>query len=477
MRKFSDISKNLYLALVVALLLALPATSVTASQVDNMETIDLLADQDVDVGDIVVWNDADTLYVRYELTGDWCLAETHVDAFLDADAFSDVPHKNGNPIPGKFELGDDFALYPCIQEAGPYLFPLDGANTINVAAHAKVVRPIADCFEQTWQIGDVETLGCNDGATLTNYADEFNWGASASACSPGDSLAAYVPVYTDPFIVGTTPVSEFPYNSNHDRSYADDFDVQWDGGLPFGGKLSLSWSPGGSGNEIKLVSDGFGAVTFQENGGTSATGFNHYKVVENYVLVPPQADGTHTIRFQQTAGNGTWWDWVRMEKVCEQSESAWAAGSEFPGRNWATFFSYAVFAPYAVGDVDLYRPVSPDDDWSVEFEALEMGPSGMFLWEQEVNGSYGFHKVPEVDTVMINGNEAIFSGIVIESHKAARIGTRLWLRAYDNGANGGSAGNPDTVGAFWGATLPASPAWSYYEVISGDILVVDYYTP
>jgi len=166
----------------------------------------------------------------------------------------------------------------------------------------------------------------------------------------GPSLVVEKPDFTDLFIIGTTLTDKFPYNSNDSilYNYATDFDVQWNGSLPFGGKLTLSWSPGASGAEEKVVSgDGISSPAIFTATGESISSMgwfmNKYPLVEHSVVVGPLTDGVHTINFQHTLGNGTFWDWIRLEKPCEQEETAWGFGDRFVDQgNWATFFKYTV---------------------------------------------------------------------------------------------------------------------------------------
>ena len=51
---------------------------------------------------------------------------------------------------------------------------------------------------------------------------------------------------------------------------------------------------------------------------------------------------THTISSQHTQGDGTHGGRIRLEKPCGQRESAWGAGFDFPGKNWAMYFAYTV---------------------------------------------------------------------------------------------------------------------------------------
>ena len=63
---------------------------------------DLLAGQTIDVGDVLVWNDSDYLYVKYVVDAVyWCLTETHLA--VAANSLDGIPQtKKNNPIPGQF---------------------------------------------------------------------------------------------------------------------------------------------------------------------------------------------------------------------------------------------------------------------------------------------------------------------------------------------------------------------------------------
>ena len=308
----------------------------------------LYAGKTIKVGNVEVWNDDSNLYVKYDLDDQWCLTEYHLDV---ATSPGDIPQtKKGNPIPGKFTYKDE--LDYCDKEPLEITIPLDDSwepkKQLYLAAHAVVYR-----YETEWQIGDVEAYECV-GDLLTNYANEFNWKEEDSFgeftlpvddCQSGPSLAANAPDFASPFVVGVNSTDEFPYNSNFDHGYATNFDIQWDGSLPLGGRLTISWSPGASGQETKRISgDGIEQTDFSATGQSiSGEGWflNKYPLVENSVFVNPLPAGTYSITFDQTRGNGTFWDWVRLEKPVDE-ESAWADGEGFPWKNWATYFTYEV---------------------------------------------------------------------------------------------------------------------------------------
>ena len=306
------------------------------------------------VGDVMVEYTPGDKYitVNYSTEDPWKMEEIHFHAsFVNPDSWlAPVVNKAGNPAPGHFLVVDEdlggsnsesFTI-PLTEIGAP------GCGALYFAAHAKVYKIIEGCFEKVWQIGNIEESICGVSLNLSNYADEFNWSTIVGPtlpgpCIKGSGLAVVEPVFDNPYIVGTD-FSNFPYNSNKSRNYATDFDIQWTGELPFGGRLILSWSPGNSAFETKEISgDGIiGTKTFTAQG-TKAYGMgwfdNQYKLVENEITLDPLSFGDHLINLQHTSGDGTYWDWIRLEKPCIQEETAWGDGPDFPdAKNWSMYF-------------------------------------------------------------------------------------------------------------------------------------------
>lgn len=105
-------------------------------------TYPLYAGQSMLVGDVLIKQDSNGIWVKFELNEDamsegWLIMETHVDVKGDV---ADIPQKNGNPIPGQFEQKE--TLDPGMPEAGWYFFEFDMAweMPLAVAAHAVVER-------------------------------------------------------------------------------------------------------------------------------------------------------------------------------------------------------------------------------------------------------------------------------------------------------------------------------------------------
>lgn len=133
------------LLVVVALLVVMLPMNVWAHTVDDPYIVDLIAGggnvkSAMDVGDLRIWNDGESLHVLYWIEDeDWCLTETQLQVFLDDAGFSDVPHKNGNPIPGRFGFRGWHAYY-CVTTVH-YSLPTPGAagTEIKIAAHGVVM--------------------------------------------------------------------------------------------------------------------------------------------------------------------------------------------------------------------------------------------------------------------------------------------------------------------------------------------------
>ena len=156
------------------------------------------------------------------------------------------------------------------------------------------------CTEgQVFQIGDTEA------SQLDNPVDELNW--------PG--VFGNFPAFADPFVINTNTNTEFPWNSNFNQNYATDFDVNF--AMPHTAvtKLTISWSPGKSGTEhkdIKLDNVSIGSTPTRV--GVDAPGWwENMQRFEDPIEDIEISSGNHTFTFLHPEGDGTLWDYVRLE--------------------------------------------------------------------------------------------------------------------------------------------------------------------
>ena len=119
-------------AIVIA---ALGITLWAISAMAEVKTVNLIAGKNIVVGEVIVEDVIDTLYVTYKITDpDWILLKTHLAV---TDKLSDIPRtKKLNPIPGHFpycmEYDTTVTEYTYEVDLGYMWFPL------YIAAHADV---------------------------------------------------------------------------------------------------------------------------------------------------------------------------------------------------------------------------------------------------------------------------------------------------------------------------------------------------
>ena len=124
-------------------------------------TINLIAGQHTDSGDVEITNDGENLIITITTQDGWSLSESHVSVQASVD---DIPHtKKGNPIPGQFEYSQSYD--PNVTEA-QYIIPLDGLpEDLTIAVHTVVQQIVDDVVaeETAWAEGD-------------RFVQKGNWG-------------------------------------------------------------------------------------------------------------------------------------------------------------------------------------------------------------------------------------------------------------------------------------------------------------
>lgn len=147
--------KKLAFLLIAASLMLVPMVALAHDEANPYVT-NLTADGGspttaVDVGDVLVWNDANNVYVKYLLAnpvdnplvpevGEWCMTQTHLAVEKN---LADIPQtKKKSPIPGQFEYGDP--VLGCTAEAS---YPVPNTWTVGtelfIAAHAVVQKVVS----------------------------------------------------------------------------------------------------------------------------------------------------------------------------------------------------------------------------------------------------------------------------------------------------------------------------------------------
>ncbi len=101
-------------------------------------TRDIIAGQNIDVGDITIHFTYDNIFITYTTTGNWYLTETHCHI---ATSLEDIPHSSGGMIPGNFDYK---APHDPMVQSYMYTIPIRDAwrtaTELYLAAHCAVVK-------------------------------------------------------------------------------------------------------------------------------------------------------------------------------------------------------------------------------------------------------------------------------------------------------------------------------------------------
>jgi len=348
--------KNLISLLIVVLLLSTVAVVKGYPEANPFST-DLIAgnpkNQLFDVGDVLVWNDETNLYVKFVIhdstpsdpTDNWYITQTQVEVAL---AWTDIPQKNGNPQIGHFTYKNSWDY---VTETLPLTIPLPtGSETsLYIAAHADVENP-GGLDGIKFSLPDQVTLQVvqHPGAGGDSYFDvkiiggstPLDNGTYSSFCVDTDngiSLRTYLAnVYSS---YETLPNGLIENTENIDL-------VNWIINQSYVGRTS----PGGYGTytygdvqlaiwtllEDTVVYIGLGPYSENRVAEILADAYT------NGELFVPECGDDVAIFFDPAGNVQHIMVWIDLS--CDETvgETAWGAGEEFLGNNWAMYFTYTV---------------------------------------------------------------------------------------------------------------------------------------
>lgn len=388
------------LALVLALGLTVP---VVAHTEDDPDVTDLIAgggnpESAMVAGDVNVWNDGDNLSVQYVTTGGWCLTETHlhVATFMDG-----IPQRNGNPVPGQFDYPME---HDCVTQY-TYTIPLDEGwvpceTYLYIAAHAVVQKVITEAPYYASSVVD------------------YNQGLTKGGVSVREERS--------------TQEQGLAFESGQNESNFFS--------LGFGGWIVVEFDcpiRNGDGNDVRIIEDTWGTGYPPETANVSAS-----QDGTNWTLLG-EADNTdpdHTIsefdldtlqwakyiKIVDTTNpdvHGSTADGFDLNAVaslqdCIQEETAWGAGSDFLGKNWATYFEYHIQEPCVSGEVinggfeapvvgttqgwDIYDSATSEFGWTVEWYNV---PETWGSWTRPDPAYLELHKISALGVTPSEGNQ------------------------------------------------------------------------
>jgi len=324
-------------------------------------TVNLLAGQHTDVGDVIVQRVGDLLYVTYRTVDGWAMTETHLAV---ASSSKGIPQtKKGNPIPGQFP--NKAYHNPPVTEYTYMISSVDWTKPVVIAAHAAVVHITEGCIDLASDESTMVTAG-NEGVGVP-YPKP-----AVEVSGPWTGLTHTFSSSTG-WIWEAYPVID-PVNGNI-VEFKKSFTIPGMYFLEKSGELYITCD---NGYEIKVNDASLGKAQLADNfrsaprtneivwwydtlslPPTCGGGPYGWQTVEQYDIGNALAIGSNSLSITgvneaDTAdecpdGEGTStsnpagliYEGEVCYKVVDQEETAWAAGTRFPGAaNWATYFSY-----------------------------------------------------------------------------------------------------------------------------------------
>jgi hypothetical protein len=264
MVKMDGKKKPLLVAGLILMLLIPSAISQSAPPVDAYKT-DLIADggsdgMKYDAGDIFVWMEDETLFVKFVTNGDWSLFESHLhidkSGLLD-DGIDDIPtNRKGSPKVGRFE-------YQTFHNPGvsdilfsEFIGEIEADQLIYISAHA-VVNSTIYGMESSWGDGIRFTdkgswamyFTFTDLVELTAELDELYFSREVTSFPLWGSANGGIEPYT------------FSWDLDNDLIFDDAF-----GDFIIVDGTNFGWISGSYNNVIRLkVEDSTGRVSYDES--------------------------------------------------------------------------------------------------------------------------------------------------------------------------------------------------------------------
>lgn len=342
--------KALNLFLVFGFLTVLSLGAFAHTELEPYET-DLIAgggnyEFAMHVGKVLVWNDGEYLYVKYMVTNaDWCMTATHLHVATDMAA---IPQKNGNPRPGQFAYKMAHECAADYTYKIPMTWPVE--TELYIAAHADVctqggASSSLDAFAA--MLPDMVTMSLIRPGPMSYFHITITGGSMLDGMYDG-WCADYdrwldTNILHDAYVYSSyeelpADLIEFPENLDL---------VNWILNQNFVGKES----PGGLGiytiGDVQiaiwlLLEDEccLGGVTPRAEEIVEAAKANGEGFIPGcfdligVILVPFAGDLCPSAQIVLIP--------VVLPCVPVECETAWGDGFDFPGKNWAKYFTYAI---------------------------------------------------------------------------------------------------------------------------------------
>ncbi len=315
-----------------------------------MTAYDLMADNGdgltgFKAGEVQVWNDDDTLYVKYKITDmDWCLTGTHLAV---AEFLADIPqNKSHNPKVGQFEFSES---HDCAAEH-MYEMPLPTYDPV-IAAHADLLSiDVAAPGEFFWATSVVDSsLG---------YRNYFG---QTTRLTPGSALHIADGVF---YSLGFGSAVNDGKTGFPEAAWVGEIIVAFDGWVYNGDGYDISVHETTNGRALypEETVDVYG--WYDSEWVLLGTGSNHDNGTGIGLIELGALPYVEKVKIVDTSDFDLFynvkstWDGYDLNAVDAPvlyygEESGWAGPLDFGGKSWATYFNYEVLEFVVIETVDV----------------------------------------------------------------------------------------------------------------------------
>lgn len=378
-----------------------PVVAENGSDYPQVET--LYAGKTIPVGTVTVSNDAENIYVKYEITEEgWCLIETHVHIKNFEDSFP-TAGRTGNPVPGQFNYKEKHECLGDYEYEIPLVGDWEAGKELHIAAHAVVERYEQRCYlsETSFyeesivlmsEIGD-DVWGPIYNGSLENIDSIVDWGDVQSAVEAVNNISGsswvwgkgndYNPTY-DPDIddvkwISTAANTEV-WNVDSWRLFQKEFEVPVGAtnleGLVIVNADNEYWAYF-DGTQIGHDNDIWNELEthfFAPNIGNNILTF----IVKNWGQSGSQVNNPNGLTYKASIT----YEMPHLECYDElvQTETAWAGREPFNknGRgNWATWFEYTICESGVLDSENSFATQNPIGEYKNEMTATVLDCCGL----------------------------------------------------------------------------------------------------
>lgn len=343
--------KKYSILIILTLVISILGISTKACINNHTYVTDLIAGQHYDAGDVIVWDDCDFIYVKFTTENGWMLSETHLHIATSLDG---IPQNNGNPTPGQFDYKTDHN--PMVTWFEYKIKNIWGSCTeVYIAAHAIVCK--GDII--SGGLDDLETSLPDQVTVLAEHAyliPPFNEsyfkftlsgrtsldGTYNGWCADTDHLmnlssflANVYPSYE------SIPVSliEKPYNLDLVNYIINQHFVgkpsNCDGDYTYGDVQRAIW---------ELIEDEQSSISYLGPWSECRANEIIADALANGEGFIPGCDQAVAIILEPACTIGQV-GIIEVPIPCKSEpscETAWGNGTDFPGKNWAMYFTYNI---------------------------------------------------------------------------------------------------------------------------------------